>query len=122
MDLEQKIQQLYTDQKTEIDADGFIKNLHQTREIRNRNKQRLTYGISSLMVVLLVGIISITQLETNNINTSFDYYFSTEVMNEEMMDEYYNDLMIYLADQSDDLWSTMELYYAMNSENVNIEE
>ena len=122
MDLEEKIQHLFTDQKSEIDADGFIKNLHHTREVKMRNKQRLAYGVLSLMVVLLVGIISITQLSTNTLNTNYDYYFSTNDISEEMIDEYYDDLMIYLADQSDDIWSTMELYYAVNSENVNIEE
>lgn len=122
MELEQKIQNLFTDHDADIDADTFITNLHQTREFRMRNKQRLTYGVSSLIVVLLVGVISITQLETNRLNPTFDYYYTTEEMSADVIDEYYDDLMIYLADQSDDIWSTMELYYEINYENFSSEE
>ena len=122
MDLEQKIQHLFKEDNSEIDADQFLTNLHNTRETRLRNKQRLTYGVSSFIVILLIGFVSITQLNTNSIDMNYDYYYSSGEMTEEMIEEYYNDLMIYLADQSDDIWSTMELYYEVNSESISMEE
>jgi len=119
MDLENKIQNLFNNQKKNIDADQFLIKLHHTREIRLRNKQRLSYGISTLAVVLIVGIISITQLKNSSTDANYEYYYSLEEMSEEMVDEYYDDLMIYLADQSNDVWSTMELYYEISDENFN---
>lgn len=122
MDIEQKIQHVFNEDHAEIDADKFLTNLHNTRETKLRNKQRLTYGVSSFIVILLVGFISITQLNTNSIDVNYDYYYTSGEMTEEMLEEYYDDLMIYLADQSDDIWSTMELYYEVNNESIDIEE
>lgn len=122
MDLEQKIQHLLNKNHAEIDADSFLTNLHKTRETRLQNRQRLTYGVSSLVVVLLVGLLSITQLNNNAIDTNYNSYYSSGELTEEMMEEYYNDLMIYLADQSDDVWSTMEFYYEINSESNFVKE
>lgn len=119
MDLEQNIQKLFDDQSSEIDADNFLAKLHKTREIRLRNKQRLAYGVSTLVVVMLVGIISITQFSTKSTPVNYDYYLTSGEMSEEMVDQYYDELMIYLADLSDDVWSTMELYYEISNENLN---
>ena len=122
MNIEDKIQNLFTDENSSIDADKFMDNLHKTRERKLQNKQRLSYGISSLIVILLVGILSITQLSNNSLYMQLEQYYLTEEMSDEMIEEYYNDLMIYLADQSDDIWSTMELYYEVNNENFDTEE
>lgn len=122
MNIEDKIQNLFTDENSSIDADRFLDNLHKTREKKMQNRQRLSYGISSLVVILLVGIVSITQLNNNSIDMPLEQYYSTEEMSDEMIEEYYNDLMIYLADQSDDIWSTMDLYYEVNNENISTEE
>ena len=51
MDLERNIQNLFDGQPSEIDAENFLTKLHKTRETRLRNKQRLTYSVSSLVVV-----------------------------------------------------------------------
>jgi len=118
MDLERNIQNLFDDQPSEIDADNFLTKLHKTRETRLRNKQRITYGVSSLVVVMLVGIISITQLSNNSMPANYNYYLSSGEMSEDMQDQYYDELMIYLADQSDDVWSAMELYYEISNENI----
>ena len=122
MNIEDKIQNLFTDENSSIDADKFMDNLHKTRERKLQNRQRLSYGISSLVVIILVGIVSITQLSNNSLDMQMEQYYSNEEMNDEMIEEYYNDLMIYLADQSEDIWSTMELYYEVNSENISTEE
>lgn len=118
MDLEKNIQNLFDDQPSEIDADNFLTKLHKTRETRLRNKQRLTYGVSTLAVVLLIGLISITQLTTNSLETNYDYHLSNGELSEEMQVQYYDELMIYLADQSDDVWSAIELYYEISNENI----
>ena len=74
------------------------------------------------MVVLLVGILSFTQLTNGSTDIELDYYFSSDEMSDEMTEEYYEELMIYLADQSDDVWSAMEFYYEVNNEIFNTEE
>jgi len=122
MNVEQEIQQLFSDQNSDIDADNFINNLHRTREKRLQNKHRLTYGISSFVVVLLVGLISLNQLNNGSTDMQLDYYLSADEMSEEMTEDYYEELMIYLADHSEDVWSTMEFYYEVNNESINTEE
>ena len=67
MNIEDKIKNLFTDEKSSINADNFMDNLHKIRERKLQNKQRLSYGISSLVVILLVGIVSITQLNNKQV-------------------------------------------------------
>ena len=54
--------------------------------------------------MLLIGILAITQLNNNN---SDNQYITDAEMTEEMLDEYYDELMVYLVEESDDIWSTM---------------
>ena len=74
MDLEKNIQQLFSNDQSDIDADKFLKRLHHTRAIKHRNKQRLTYGLSTLAVVLFVVVLSITQITTDTMNYNSDYF------------------------------------------------
>ena len=111
MNTEQKIQNLFSDDHSTIDASNFLDKLHATRERKILKQQRLSYGISSFVVVLLVGMLAITQLDNNAVDIQ---YYADAGITEEMMEEYYDELAVYLVEQSDDIWATMEFFYQAN--------
>lgn len=115
MNIEKQIQSLFSDDSTTIDAGDFLDKLHATRERKIRNKQRFSYGVSSLVVVLLVGILAIAQLNNNASDIQYNQYFADVNITEEMMEEYYDEIAIYLVEQSDDIWTTMEFFYEVNN-------
>ncbi len=116
MNIEKQIQSIFSDDSSTIDADDFLDKLHATRERRIRNQQRFSYGIFSLVVVLLVGILAITQLNNNASDIQYNQYFADADITEEMMEEYYDELAVYLIEQSDDIWTTMEFFYDVNNQ------
>jgi hypothetical protein len=119
MDIEKQIHKLISEDQLQLDSDKFLDKLHKTQSRKARNQQRITYIISSLIVVLLVGILSITQLNNTNSNLQYGQYFSDIEMSDEMMDEYYEELMVYLVDDSDDIWSTLEFFYEIENQTEN---
>ncbi len=121
MNIEKQIQNLFSEDQNHIDADNFLDKLHRTRENKIRKQQRISYGISAMAVILIIGIFTFTQLRNNASDIQYNQYYADAELSEEMIDEYYDDLMIYLADQSEDIWSTMEFYYEVNSENISME-
>ena len=60
MNIEKQIQNLISEEHAVIDPDSFLDRLHSTRQKRNRNRQRLSYGISMSVIVLLVGVLAFT--------------------------------------------------------------
>jgi hypothetical protein len=109
MKIEKQLQNMFSDETTSPDADNFLDKLHSTRKQRARRTQRLTYSISALVVVLLVGALTITQLNNN----SFENQYYTDI---EMTDEMFDEMMVYLVEESDDIWSTMEFFYEIENE------
>ncbi len=119
MNIEKQIQSLFSDDHSKIDAGNFLDKLHATQERKIRNKQQFYYGVSSLVVVLLVGILAITQLNNNSSDIRYNQYFTDINIAEEMMEEYYDELAVYLVEQSDDIWATMEFFYEVNNQSIN---
>lgn len=122
MNIEKQIQSLFTDDYSSIDTDNFLDKLHATRERKIRNQQRFSYGVSSLVVVLLIGILAITQLNNNNYDIQNNQYFIDTNITEEMVEDYYDELAVYLVEQSDDIWTTMEFFYDVNNHTINNQE
>lgn len=114
MNIEKQIQNLFSDEHAVIDADNFLDRLHTTREKRIRNQQRLSYGISMSVIVVLVGVLAFTQLSNNASSIQYEEYLISENITEEMAEEYYDELAVYLVENSDDIWSTMEFFYDAN--------
>lgn len=115
MNIEKQFQNLFSNDSSTIDADNFLDKLHATREKKIRNQQRFSYGISSLAVVLLVGILAITQLKNTATDIQYNQYYTDMDITEEMMEEYYDEMAVYLVEQSDDIWTTMEFFYEVNN-------
>ena len=119
MNIEKQIQNLFSEETTEINADRFLDRLHNTREKRIRNQQRLSYGISMSVIVLLVGVLAFTQLSNNASYIQYEEYLLSENITEEMAEEYYDELAVYLIENSDDIWATMEFFYDTNYQTNN---
>ena len=113
MNIEDKIKKMVSNEDSSLNTEIFLDNLHSTRAKRTRRTKRITYGVSSLVVVLLVSVLSISQLRTNEKNTVL--YSGLEVTDEEL-EEYYDDMMVYLVEESDDVWSAMEFFYENEDE------
>ena len=115
MNIEKQIKSLLSEEHADINPDRFLDRLHSTRDRRVRNHQRFTYSISSFVVVLLVGLLTITQLNDNASDIQYNQYFADADISEEMMEEYYDELAVYLVENSDDIWTTMEFFYDVNN-------
>ena len=114
MNIEKEIQNLFTEEHADINPDSFLERLHNTREKRIRNQQRLSYGISMSVIILLVGALAFTQLSNNASSIQYEDYITSENISDEMAEEYYDELTVYLVENSDDIWSTMEFFYDTN--------
>ncbi len=114
MNIEKQIQNLISEEHAVIDPDSFLDRLHSTREKRNRNRQRLSYGISMSVIVLLVGVLAFTQLSNKASVVQYEEYLISANITDEMAEEYYDELAVYLVESSDDIWSTMEFFYDTN--------
>ena len=114
MNIEKKIQNIFTEEHADINPDSFLDRLHNTREKRIRNQQRLSYGISMSVIILLVGALAFTQLSNNASSIQYEDYITSENISDEMAEEYYDELTVYLVENSDDIWSTMEFFYDTN--------
>ena len=114
MNIEKKIQNIFTEEYADINPNSFLDRLHNTREKRIRNQQRLSYGISMSVIILLVGALAFTQLSNNASSIQYEDYITSENISDEMAEEYYDELTVYLVENSDDIWSTMEFFYDTN--------
>ncbi len=119
MNIEKQIQNLFTEEHAAIDSDSFLDRLHNTREKSIRNQQRFAYGISMSVIVLLVGVLAFTQLSNNASIIQYEEYLISENISEDMAEEYYDELAVYLVENSDDIWSTMEFFYDANYQVIN---
>jgi len=119
MNIEKQIQNLFSEEHADINPDSFLDKLHNTREKRFRNQQRFSYGISMSVFVLLVGVLAFNQLNNNASSVQYEEYIISENISDEMAEEYYDELAVYLVKNSDDIWSTMEFFYDANYQITN---
>ena len=119
MNIEKQIQNLFSEEHADINPDSFLDRLHNTRERNIRNQQRLSYGISMSVIVLLVCVLAFTQLSNNASSIQYEEYIISENISDEMAEEYYDELAIYLVENSDDIWATVEFFYDANFQIIN---
>jgi len=61
-----------------------------------------------------VGALAFTQLSNNASSIQYENYIISENISDDMAEEYYDELAVYLVENSDDIWSTMEFFYDVN--------
>jgi hypothetical protein len=119
MKFEQKIKQLMAETDFIDDKNKFLDALHYQRERKMLQRHRFFSGLSMCILILFVGISSVTQFDKGSDPWFEDNLtFVTQEVDLEL-ENYLTDLSIMLVDASDDIWATVEFLDEMNFDIVN---
>lgn len=106
MNIEKQFQGIAKSQFSTPDGDVFLEKLHGERQKRQQRKMGFIHGIASAAIVVVLGMITSSQLTDDPM-----VYASTDLIPVETMDaeteEFIYDLAVYLVDNSDDIWETL---------------
>ena len=106
MNIEKQFQGIAKSQFSVPDGDTFLEKLHGERQKRQQRKMGFIHGIASAAIVVVLGMITSSQLTDDPM-----VYASTDLIPVETMDaeteEFVYDLAVYLVDNSDDIWETL---------------
>ena len=106
MNIEKQFQGIAKSQFSVPDGDAFLEKLHGERQKRQQRKMGFIHGVTSAAIVVVLGMITLSQLTDDPM-----VYASTDLIRVETMDaeteEFVYDLAVYLVDNSDDIWETL---------------
>ena len=106
MNLEKQFESIAKSQFSVPDGDTFLEKLHGERQKRQQRKMGFIHGLTSAVIVVVLGMITSSQLTDDPM-----VYASTDLIPVETMDaeteEFVYDLAVYLVDNSDDIWETL---------------
>ena len=106
MNIEKQFQGIAMSQFCAPNGDTFLEKLHGERQKRQQRKMGFIHGIASAAIVVVLGMITSSQLTDDPM-----VYASTDLIPVETMDaeteEFVYDLAVYLVDNSDDIWETL---------------
>ena len=106
MNLEKQFESIAKSQFSAPDGDAFLEKLHGERQQRQQRKMGFIHGLTSAVIVVVLGMITSSQLTDDPM-----IYASTDLIPVETMDaeteEFVYDLAVYLVDNSDDIWETL---------------
>ena len=106
MNIEKQFQGIAKSQFSVLDGDTFLEKLHCERQKRHQRKMGFIHGLTSAVIVVVLGMITSSQLTDDPM-----VYASTDLIPVETMDaeteEFVYDLAVYLVDNSDDIWETL---------------
>ena len=106
MNLEKQFKSIAKSQFSAPDGDAFLEKLHGERQQRQQRKMGFIHGLTSAVIVVVLGMITSSQLTDDPM-----IYASTDLIPVETMDaeteEFVYDLAVYLVDNSDDIWETL---------------
>ncbi len=112
MNFESKLKKIFEPVNVEIQADSFLDNLHQVRNLQEIRLQRLKSGIITSTFVLILGIITLLKLDDNAAGLQkYNYELFQLGMTEESQAEFNDEMAFYLVNDSDDIWSTLSFFY-----------
>ena len=106
MNLEKQFKSIAKSQFSAPDGDAFLEKLHGERQQRQQRKMGFIHGLTSAVIVVVLGMITSSQLTDDPM-----VYASTDLIPVETMDaeteEFIYDIAVYLVDNSDDIWETL---------------
>ena len=106
MNIEKQFESIAKLQFSAPDGDAFLEKLHGERQQRQQRKMGFIHGLTSAVIVVVLGMITSSQLTDDPM-----IYASTDLIPVETMDaeteEFVYDLAVYLVDNSDDIWETL---------------
>ena len=119
MNFEQRIRNIVEDHDVFIDKSKFLDALHFRREKSMLQRHRFISGLSMCILILFVGITSVTQFDKGS-----DPWFEDNLtfVRQEVdleLENYLTDLSFMLVDASDDIWATVEFLDEMNFDIIN---
>ena len=106
MNIEKQFESIAKSQFSAPDGDAFLEKLHGERQQRQQRKTGFIHGLTSAVIVVVIGMIKSSQLTDDPM-----VYASTDLIPVETMEaeteEFVYDLAVYLVDNSDDIWETL---------------
>ena len=106
MNIEKQFESIAKSQFSAPDGDAFLEKLHGERQQRQQRKMGFIHGLTSAVIVVVLGMITSSQLTDDPM-----IYASTDLIPVETMDaeteEFVYDLAVYLVYNSDDIWETL---------------
>ena len=106
MNIEKQFEGITRSQFSAPDGAAFLEKLHGERQKRQQRKMGFIHGLTSAVIVVVLGMITSSQLTDDPM-----IYASTDLIPVETMDaeteEFVYDLAVYLVDNSDDIWETL---------------
>ena len=106
MNIEKQFESIAKSQFSAPDGDAFLEKLHGERQQRQQRKMGFIHGLTSAVIVVVLGMITSSQLTDDP-----TIYASTDLIPVETMDaeteEFVYDLAVYLVDNTDDIWETL---------------
>jgi len=119
MDFEDQIKSIIRAGESIPDQDQFISRLHQRRRQEILNRHRLFSGVSALALVVMVMLLAISQLNNQpGYPPEKEYYSEMTEPDSAQIAEFLDEAALYLLDQSDDIWSTLEFLTEIQYEPV----
>ena len=122
IDFDQKLIEMNSEKAPDSKPEEFLSKLHGRIHASHQNRQT---GVAGLMMLLVVGFLSYTQLGVPSVTESFytdetETYFETDfwtvnVDSMEMDESYTEDLAYYLLDEGD-FWDTIDLLNELTNE------
>jgi hypothetical protein len=121
-DFEQKILNTRTAIQSTVDSNKFLGQLH--GRVKKSQESRIV-GLTSLMMVLIIGVLSVIELKTPNDHELFyvdetENYFETDfwtvdIDSIEVSDDYTEQLAYFLLDEGD-FWDSVDLINELTNE------
>ncbi len=119
MDFEDQLKSVIRSGENMPDQEQFISRLHHRRRQELLNRHRLFSGVSALVLLVMVTLLAISQLNDQpGYLPEEEYYSMMDEPDSVQIAEFLDEAVLYLLDQSDDIWSTLEFLTEIQYEPV----
>jgi hypothetical protein len=99
------------------DSTTFIHRLHITRLEMKEKRSRRIFTLQALAVLLVVALLSLTGLSNQRVTDQTNAIFwANYSLPDSLISAYESDIALYLIDQSEDIYSTIEFFESINYE------
>jgi len=115
MNIEKHLESIF-DSNNEINPDELMGRFHRQRIKRNRHKHQLMNGMAATVIILFVGVFSVNLFNGHNTPIVIENY--SETMDDAYTDEMVEEFALYLMDESEDIWETLEFLNEIGYEPV----
>jgi len=119
MDFEEKLIQLCHTTVETPDPEKFIDQLRGKQVAIRRRKQQLFMGTTMLAFILLVGMVTVNQLQSPMTLTTPANSQSSFLLTAEEEKQLWEEMALYVLESEDDLWTALEFLDEVEFEDLN---